>query len=108
MPVYGKKSPTAGDVTKLTDTPVPAGKQRVVVIGACNRTANPAKISIAYSTAATAAGVQDIDWKTFDKPLGGNGEYERTHQLLTANEHVYVKSNIAGVNFDVRGYEGNE
>lgn len=108
MPLYGKQSPAANTVTKLTDTAVPAGKQRVVVISACNRTVNAGKISIAFSTAATAAGVQDVDWRAFDRPLGANGEYERTHQLLVADEHVYVKSNIAGVNFDVRGYEGNQ
>ena len=105
--LYGKVTPNANEVTKLTDAATPNGKIRAVVIGACNRTGNAARISIAYSTAAVVGDVQNVDWKAVNRPLEANAEYERTHQLLHAGEHVYVKSDIAGINFDVRGYEGN-
>jgi hypothetical protein len=104
--LYGKVSPPAGETTKATDTATPAGKTRAVVIGACNTTDQNAKISIAYSTAADAASVPALDWKALNTTLGPHGEYERTHQLLAPGENVFVKSDIAGINFDVRGYEG--
>lgn len=107
MPLYGKLSPAAGVATKITTSAVPAGKQRVVVIGACNTTDYQSKIYIAYSTAADANSIPAGDWKVSGTPLGPHCEYERTHQMLVDGENVFVKSDIAGVNFDIRGYEGN-
>lgn len=104
--LYGKVSPDAGVLTKATDTATPTGKIRTVTVGVGNTTDYPARIHIAFSTAATAAGVALRDWKTPGIALAGTSEYERTHQILSAGENVFVKSDKAGVVFDVRGYEG--
>lgn len=104
--LYGKASPPADTVIKLTDTAVATGKRLVATIAACNTTDYVAEISWAASTAATAAGVLSTEWKASGSPLKAHGEYERTHQILVEGENVFVKSSIAGVNFDVRGYEG--
>lgn len=105
--LYGKVSPAAGVLTKASDSATPAGKTRTVTIGACNTTDYPAQIWIAFSTAANANAVALADWKSSGSPLDPHREYERTHQVLADGENVFVKSDIAGVVFDVRGYEGN-
>ncbi len=105
--LYGKVAPDAGILTKATDAATPANKVRTVSIGACNTTDYPARIYIAVSTAATAASVALKDWKVSGITLNPSAEYERTHQVLAAGENVFVKSDKAGVVFDVRGFEGN-
>lgn len=64
------------------------------------------EICIAVSTALTPDAVAPIaPYKSFGRKIDAGGEYERA-VVLSEGENVYVKSNKAGVAFDVRGFEG--
>lgn len=106
--LYGKASPLAGAITKLTNA-VPADKVRTVNVGVVNTTDLPATIHIAYSSSADdGSGIAASDWKVSGRQLAAHAEYERTGQVLAEGEKVFVKSDIDGVAFDVRGFEGSE
>lgn len=106
--LYGKASPNANTWTKLTTSAVPANKIRTVSVGYCNPTISQAVVSIAYSPALVEADIGAADIKVPGKPCDPSKEYERTNQLLAEGEHVWIKSSIAGLAFDVRGVEGDK
>jgi hypothetical protein len=105
--LYGQLSPDAGVLTKATTSAPPAGKVRQVVIGVCNTLRDSGvEICIAVSTAISADAVAAVaPYKSFGRKIDAGGEYERP-VVLGEGENVYVKSNKAGVAFDIRGFEG--
>jgi hypothetical protein len=106
--LYGKAATTAvGGLTKATTSAPGAGKVRTVSIGAVNTTDNAMHISIAVASTADPAAVVQSDYKVSGRQLDPHDEYERTNVVISEGEHVFVKSDIDGAVFDVRGFEGN-
>jgi hypothetical protein len=106
--LYGKASPAANAWTKLTTSAVPANKIRTVNVEYCNPTEAPAIVTVAYSTALAEADIATADIKVPGKQIDANKEYARTNQLMAEGEHVWVRSSLAGLAFDVRGVEGDK
>jgi len=106
--LYGQVSPAPGVLSKATTSAPPAGKVRQVIIGVCNTSEeNTAKIAIAISAATLAVNVAAVaPYKCSGRTLGPGDEYERS-VVLAEGESVWVRSDKAGVSFDVRGFEGS-
>jgi hypothetical protein len=81
---------------------VPSQKMASVSVSIVNRTANDVQIRLAL-TASTF--IAPREYVAYDETIPGHEVYERSGLVLTAGQHVYVRSSATGVTAVVYGYE---
>lgn len=95
----------AATLVANTDTElctVAAGKVATVSVSVCNRSGGTAKLRIAVGTGgAPAAG----DYIEYDTPVPSPGVLERSGIVVGAGEKVFIRSDAAGVDVRVHGFE---
>jgi hypothetical protein len=106
--LLGKSAPSANTWTLIYT--VPSTKLASISINAVNTSISQAYVDIAASTSNTAAGAgivtsEYLDFSTNLPSIGSN--LERTGLVIDATNapYLWVRSSVAGVAFQVYGYE---
>lgn len=86
---------------------VPAGKQAVLTISACNKTAGALAMRVALSAAASAGSVGAAEYIEYDTSVAANSAVERGGICLQAGHKVWVYGSAADLVFNCYGFEGD-
>ena len=98
--ILGQAAPTAATYT--TAYTVPVGKTATFNISVANTTSGTISARVALATTATPTSNEFIE---YDTVIVGNGVLERGGIVAQAGESVVVYNAMAGLNFNVYGYE---
>lgn len=92
--------------TNTTVYTVPASTVATLNIALVNRGADPAKVRVAITNAASPG---DADWIEYDATIpAGGGVLERTALVVGTGENIIIHSDVGNVSARVHGFEEAE
>ena len=92
-------------VSTLVFGPLPNGKSATVNISVCNRSATPARVSVAITSELSPA---NKDYIGFDALASQAAPLLRTGEVIKAGEHIVVIADSDACCVRVSGYEESE